>query len=231
MKRIGEDEMNALLFLAAVGPAANDSATPIAVAIVAAFSSLVVAIVALIGTVATAITSVRNARTAAEALRTSSETAATAALTNARTATYSSTVTAERSKWINALRANIALFSGKLRTLSYASEKGNIPAADELKAISEINELIPLIRMQLNPFGPIEKNIAALLEKLPNLATRPDGAKLRDYDDLFIEHCRWLLKAEWEKVKTEAGGVRAKIDEEEYLQRYGAFCEAEGKIK
>ncbi|MGX1145082.1 hypothetical protein [Bradyrhizobium ottawaense] len=223
--------MNSLLFLVAMAATTNDSGTTtIAVAIVAAFASLVVAIIALIGTGATAFISARNARTAAEALRTSSETAATAALTNARTVAYSSTVTAERSKWINALRGNIALFSGKLRTLSYASEKGNISAAEELKAISEVNELIPLIRMQLNPFGPIEKNIAGLLEKLPIFATKPDGAKLRNYDNLFIEHCRWLLKAEWEKVKTEAGGLSAKMDEEEYLRKYAAFCQAEGKI-
>ena len=114
-----EVKMNALLFLVAAGATTNDSGTTtIAVALVAAFASLVVAIMALFGTAATAFTSARNARTAAEALRTSSETAATAALTNARTAVYSSTVTAERSKWINALRGNIALFSRKLRALS-----------------------------------------------------------------------------------------------------------------
>jgi hypothetical protein len=117
---------------------------------------------------------------------------------------YLNAVTVERSKWINALRDNIASFSGALRTLSFRAETKSLDDDAKIAAITKINKLISLIHLQLNPHGTIERNIATILEQMPALAEKPDGEALRKKDRLLVDHCQWLLKAEWEKVKYEA---------------------------
>jgi hypothetical protein len=107
---------------------------------------------------------------------------------------YVNAVTVERSKWINALRENIAAFSGKLRTLSHRAEAESLDDEARIAAITEINNLISLIHLQLNPHGTIERNIATILERMPGLAERADGAALRRedrrLDDRFHESCQ-----------------------------------------
>lgn len=168
--------------------------------------SLVVAAIALLGTVLSALV----------------------LFLNARSSLYVSAVTVERSKWINALRENIASVSGKLRTLSYRLDgRGQeTPSA----AVSEINDLMSLIRLQLNPSGEIEKHIAEILEKMPALAERPNGEELRKEDASLLAHCQWLLKAEWEQVKYEALGPFGRswqlitFKRYRYRRRYRKFC-------
>lgn len=146
---------------------------------------------------------------------------------------YVNAVTVERSKWINALRENIASFSGKLRTLSFRAERGAIDEQTRVAAIGEINELISLIHLQLNPHGRIEKNIAKILERMPALAERADGAALRNEDKRLIAHCQWLLKAEWERVKYEARWLTRPwllIKRRWYLCRYRKFCRDAGRL-
>jgi hypothetical protein len=41
---------------------------------------------------------------------------------------------------------------------------------------------------------------------MPALANSRNGEKLRIADDLLIKHSQWLLKSEWEKVKSETRG-------------------------
>ncbi len=103
-------------------------------------------------------------------------------------------VTVERSKWINALRENIASFSGKLRTLSFRAETKSLDERARIAAITEINNLISLIHLQLNPHGTIESNIAKILERTPGLAEHADGEALRREDTRLIAHCQWQLK-------------------------------------
>ncbi len=72
-----------------------------------------------------------------------------------------------------------------------------------------MDELSPLIKLQLNPFGEIDRNIVNLLDRLasraaPLLTDNSDPETLFTADKLLIEHSRWLLKAEREKVKSEA---------------------------
>jgi hypothetical protein len=215
--------MQSALFLVVAADSNTVRAAGTDTAFVTAVVSLIVAFIALIGSIAGAMVSSANATKAAVAQIASAETSAATALANAKTVAYSATVTSERSKWINALRENIASLSGILRTLSYLSERTEIDKVAQDKLLAEANGLIPLVRLQLNPFGIIETDIAKLLQELPSLATRPNGSDLRQRDDLFVEHCRWLLKAEWEKVKTEASGARTTADEEAYYRRYKEF--------
>src|SRR5271163_31860 len=152
----------------------------------------------------------------------------------ARGTLYSNVVTAERSKWINALRENIANFSGKLRTLSFKVETKNIKLEERAAIVAESNNLISLILLQLNPFGKIERNVAIILKEMPNFADKDDGTKLRNADDLLLAHSRWLLKAEWQKVKYEARGPLIRpflwVKEKLFLYRYDQFCRGEGSL-
>jgi len=146
---------------------------------------------------------------------------------------YVSAVTVERSKWINALRENIASFSGKLRTLSFRAETKNRDDQARIAAVTEINNLISLIHLQLNPHGTIERNIATILERMPALAEKADGAALRKEDRLLIAHCQWLLKAEWEKVKYEARLLTRPwllIKRMLYHCSYRRFCRNAGRL-
>jgi hypothetical protein len=151
---------------------------------------------------------------------------------NARKALYVNAVTVERSKWINALRENIAAFSGKLRTLSFRVETHSLDEQTRMTAVAEINNLISLIHLQLNPHGAIEQNIARFLERLPSLAERADGATLRREDRRFIAHSQWLLKGEWEKIKYEARGPLVRpwllVKRQWYLLRYRQFSRNDG---
>lgn len=154
---------------------------------------------------------------------------------------YINAVTVERSKWINKLRDNIAQCSGDLRTLSYkvGAAYGRIDLVplriDEHDALVEkINTLISLVSLQLNPFNEIDKNILTILAKMPALAGSPNGQKLRIADELLIKHSQWLLKAEWEKVKSETRGivlrVWAKIKARWHRRRYRDFCKSDGNL-
>lgn len=146
---------------------------------------------------------------------------------------YVNAVTVERSRWINALRENIATFSGVLRTLNFRSETNTLDHNTKVETVSEINRLISLINLQLNPHGTIEKNIAMILERMPALAEKNDGTALRSRDKLLIRHCQWLLKAEWERVKYEARWLSRPwlwVKRQWYLVRYRRFSSREGRI-
>jgi hypothetical protein len=150
---------------------------------------------------------------------------------NARSSLYVNAVTVERSKWINALRQNIASVSGKLRTLSYQANKGENNTS--LATVSEINALVSLVHLQLNPFGEIEQKVTTILDKMPAIAEKPNGEELRRKDASFLAHCQWLLKAEWERVKYEARGPfgrlwqRISFKQCRYMRRYRKFCKKE----
>jgi hypothetical protein len=82
------------------------------------------------------------------------------------------------------------------------------------------------------PFGPIDKNIIALVELISAFAESNLSIQLIEADNLLIAHSQWLLKAEWEKAKVEAGGLLARMyapaNARLHLRRYRLFCENEG---
>lgn len=119
---------------------------------------------------------------------------------------YINSVTAERSKWIEKLRLNIATYTGTLRTLhNRMLADPKYRESDHFRdLISRINDLIPLIKLQLNPRGDIDKNIIYLIEKIPPIAENAEDKRVAQAESLLIGHSQWLLKTEWEKVKKEA---------------------------
>ncbi len=126
-------------------------------------------------------------------------------------AVYVNSITAERSKWIDKLRTNLATYSGLLAELSFKllllkKEQHQEAAAGEILALlKHIKDVVSLIQLQLNPWGVIDRNILLLLE---NIVVRLDSEPtlIDKADKLLIAHSQWLLKAEWEKVKFEARG-------------------------
>ena len=117
----------------------------------------------------------------------------------ARRSSYINAVTAERSKWIDKLRENIADLLGTCGAL-YRGEKQDRQKADRLIAV---------ITMQLNPKGDIDKNIIDLLALFLEKAEKKCG-NYKTMEKATVRHAQFLLKAEWKQVKLEAMGFWSK---------------------
>jgi low affinity Fe/Cu permease len=132
---------------------------------------------------------------------------------NAARTVYITSITVERSKWIDKLRINIAGASGalleaalKMKLRRDREVTNSRVTLDEIeKAVSKSNEYIALVQLQLNPFGAIDRNLLKLLEGF-DLQEDTAWEAVLDYDKAVIAHSQWLLKIEWEKVKYEARG-------------------------
>ncbi|HWK87276.1 MAG TPA: hypothetical protein VNQ34_07195 [Xanthobacteraceae bacterium] len=146
-----------------------------------------------------------------------------------RRSSYISSVTTERTKWIDKLRTNIADLVGTLATISLKSSSDTYRKSAEYDADKRKAEtLVATVILQLNPDGSIDKNIIKLLHRLPFLAERSD--KYRDAENALILHSQFLLKEEWEKVKYETQSAIArwwKTDcNSEREEKYRNFCES-----
>jgi hypothetical protein len=147
---------------------------------------------------------------------------------------YLNTVTAERSKWIEKLRNNIANFAGLVRYFHFRSRAVTaFYLTEEYKdLIKQIEQLIPLINLQLNRKGRPDRNISTIIDRMPHLAEH-EGANLLGAQWLLIAHSQWLLKAEWEKVKAESKrllGLSGWIKKNKYRWEYARFCKGEGSL-
>jgi hypothetical protein len=161
---------------------------------------------------------------------------AVVAFLSSRKAIYINSVTVERSKWIDAIRLNLAELSKESRTLNYKLNtiNGFFKSSDHIIYIDHVNELTALIRLQLNPRGLFDKNVMVLLNIIPSAAQGVDSRDIVRLDDLLMSHSQWLLKAEWEKVKFEASGILRKCwiwcKLGIHSRRYRNFCKGEGRL-
>ncbi|WP_274629222.1 hypothetical protein [Arvimicrobium flavum] len=154
------------------------------------------------------------------------------ALRTSGRSTYGSTVTLERSRWINSLRENIA---GMTSAVSSARAQADIGQYAGAEALERIHRLAGTLMLQLNPNGAIEQNLLKLIQPYIISAANPQGAQqFTDYQNAIFIHSQFLLKEEWEKVKTEAssslwnwtvGGRRRRRRKREY-ERYCRTKEA-----
>jgi hypothetical protein len=151
-----------------------------------------------------------------------------------RRSTYINSVTVERTKWIGELRANIARLSGQILTINQKQVfDRSFAQSPQFHQYQEgIHRLTSLIKLQLNPFNTIDKNILQILNDLESSFQAPHTASWAGNDYLLISHAQWLLKAEWDKVRMESAGPLRKL----YLyfriqwraRQYRKFVEAEG---
>jgi len=163
-------------------------------------------------------------------------TSAIIALSISRRSAYLTSVTAERSKWIDKLRINIAELSGLCSYLNYKSVMiSNYWETSEYdEMLRQIEKLEALIRLQLNPRGLIDQNIISIVQVIARLAQNRTDNRFYDAQWLLILHSQWLLKEEWETVKSEAAGsvrrIAAAIKRWRRERAYRSFCTDEGSL-
>jgi hypothetical protein len=155
----------------------------------------------------------------------------------ARRSIYINSVTVERSKWIGELRTNIARLSGQILTINQKqifNRKFGVSDPEYHQYTEEIHRLTSLIKLQLNPFNEIDKNILLILDELENSLNEPHSHMWFLADRLLIQHAQWLLKAEWEKVKFEAASNFCKpflwCKSRRRIRQYRLFSEDDGRV-
>lgn len=151
------------------------------------------------------------------------------AFTVSKRSTYITSVTAERSKWIEKLRGNIAELLSLCSSINMALPEKTGDAA--LAKRRDADRLVALITLQLNPFDKsgIDQNLINLLPKLVQ-SSEDESGKYREIEKQFVRHAQFLLKEEWEKVKLEAKGMIIALftgaygKRKERSEQYRKFC-------
>ena len=138
------------------------------------------------------------------------------ALSSSKRSTYIASVTTERSKWIEKLRGNIAELLSVLGAISREAAKSKETQEEKRKEEAsarrtEADKLIALITLQLNPFDKsgIDQELIKLMPELVEAAENQSQNQSQNYRKCelqFVKHAQFLLKEEWEKVKSEAQG-------------------------
>jgi len=154
------------------------------------------------------------------------------AFTVSKLSTYVTAVTGERSKWIDKLRGNIAELLGVCGAIHM--EFSDKASENSLAKRQDADRLIALITLQLNPNDKsgIDQNLMRLLPELV-AASEKNGASYRLFERYFVRHAQFLLKEEWEKVKSEAKGTMlafltgSACKRRKRAKEYAKFCAAE----
>ncbi len=107
-----------------------------------------------------------------------------------RRTTYINAVTAERVKWINALRANLSRFAGM--------------ASSEATSRAELRQMEMLINLQMNPDDDLGKDISQDIYDICIHCENGDLDIVRLRLGTLLSRGQVLLKKEWDKVKEEA---------------------------
>lgn len=119
---------------------------------------------------------------------------------------YINAVTAERSKWIEALRGTIAAYSGAAgKVIARRGQSAKYEASADWAVDTEaLRRLLSDSVLRLNPSEPEALNLLRAARKLDQAARihRPMDFELAS--ELMVRHAQWVLKAEWERVKEEA---------------------------
>jgi hypothetical protein len=147
-----------------------------------------------------------------------------------RRSIYINSVTVERSKWIGGLRANIASLSAQVLSInqSLIDDREYDRSSQFRSSAQEIYRLSALIKLQLNPFNEIDDNLLGILDEFTDSFNNPTDFMWASHNYALIAHAQWLLKAEWEKVKSEAAGLPLKpwlwLKAKLYMRRYRRFA-------
>lgn len=118
-----------------------------------------------------------------------------------RKASFVNTVTSQRVKWIEQIRQDIAAFSGLTHTWCQSGLEGT---AEEVTVLKELDRLRHLIRLRLNPDGTLDRQITALIKRIPELTHESQRPALLSALEELTTTSQALLKEEWEKVKAES---------------------------
>lgn len=129
-----------------------------------------------------------------------------------RRTTYINSVTAERVKWINALRENVSKYAG----LTYNWVISDVEeGSDESKEIlKEIDQLRILIQLQINPKEKLGGKIIFWIDTISSHTHESQKGELKKDLKGMVTDVQELLKIEWDKVKDEAEKGRLPKNEE-----------------
>lgn len=119
----------------------------------------------------------------------------------ARKTSFINTVTKQRIEWIEQLRQDISKFCGLTHTWVYSNVEGK---PEEHNILLQIDHLRHVIKLRLNPDDVADKEIATLIDTIPDLTHESQRNELKEAINELISLTQTMLKAEWEKVKAEA---------------------------
>jgi len=114
---------------------------------------------------------------------------------------FINTVTNQRIQWIEQLRQNIASFLGLTHTWCTSGVEGK---PEETEILKELDRLRHLIHLRLNADATLDRKIAALTKKIPDLTHTSQQVERQKAMDELASLSQQLLKEEWEKVKKES---------------------------
>ena len=118
-----------------------------------------------------------------------------------RKASFINTVTSQRVLWIEQLRQNVARFIGLTHHWTASKLEGTPAEAEVLK---EIDRLRYVIRLSLNPDDTADRQIAALIKKIPELTHESRAAQLAEALEELTVATQEMITVEWNKVKAES---------------------------
>lgn len=118
-----------------------------------------------------------------------------------RKASFINTVTAQRVLWLEQMRQDVAKFVGLTHTWATSGLEGN---PSELEVLKDIDRLRHVIRLRLNPDDTPDRQIAALVKRIPELTHESKRDELLKALEQLTVATQEMLKAEWEKVKAES---------------------------
>ena len=146
---------------------------------------------------------------------------------NSKKTSFINTVTAERVKWLQNVRENISNFCSL--TLNWSEETDT-----DKKLSQELDKLIYLIQLQLNPDGETDKEIVSLINETKkqlyprqNIANQIKARKeLNRILEKLVEVSQRMLKEEWDKVKDESkkGDLKDKSWFDKFKECYCNHC-------
>ena len=130
----------------------------------------------------------------------------------ARRSVYINSVTAERSKWIDALRRSIAEYSGTAERV-YARQRDKT-YADSPEWAADVQSLrthSSSLKLRLNPREIIAQNFLDAARKLDQAARIYRWADVELANEIMVRHGQWILE-----VRVESGevGSRFRVREE-----------------
>jgi len=119
----------------------------------------------------------------------------------AKKTSFINTVTAQRVKWLEQMRQDVASFVGLTHNWAMSSEEEQSNKTEYLK---EIDRLRYVIRLRLNPVDTPDRKITALIKEIPELTHESQRDKLEKKLEELTVATQEMLKDEWEKVKKES---------------------------
>jgi len=121
---------------------------------------------------------------------------------------YINAVTAERSRWIEAMRATLSKYSGAAGRISARRSAGAYDKDQDWASDTEhLRTLLSDLTLRLNPNEAEAKNLLRAAMTLDQAARLHSPAAVILANEIMIRHAQWATKVEWDRVKEEAAGV------------------------